>query len=72
MKGATFVNNYGLRKIFNPYATKNPTEALNPSQRLKLSLRFSLINPKKNILHVSKEEDEDDDEDEDENDNEQI
>ena len=56
-KGATFVNNYGLRKVFNPYATKNPTEALHPSERLKLSNRFSLINPKKNVLHVTEGDD---------------
>lgn len=56
-KGATFVNNYGLRKVHNPYATKNPTEALHPSERLKLTNRFSLINPKKNVLHVPEEDD---------------
>lgn len=50
-----------MKKILNPYAAINPRELLPASERNKLSQRFQLINPSKNILHVKPEESSDED-----------
>lgn len=50
------INNLGLKRVNNPYAIADPRENLPASERNKISDLFALINPKKNIVKIKRED----------------
>ncbi|CDW81673.1 UNKNOWN [Stylonychia lemnae] len=61
IKRLTQINNLGMKKVMNPYAIADPRDQLRPSERNKMSQRFQLLDPNKNVVKIHVEESEDDD-----------
>ena len=51
-----------MKRVLNPYASINPRDNLPASERNRISDRFSLINPKRNIVKIKQEDSDNEDE----------